>query len=85
IGLVVANVWRPGAGFNADPTKLDAKSIASYQAAAAEQSTVDFFLNISPTSVVDAFAKGDLLQILLFSILFGIALTQLGSAGEKIL
>ncbi|MBN8940330.1 MAG: dicarboxylate/amino acid:cation symporter [Rhizobiales bacterium] len=85
IGLLVANVWRPGAGFNADPAKLDAKSIASYQAAAAEQSTVDFFLNIIPNSVVDAFAKGDLLQILLFSILFGIALTQLGSAGEKIL
>ena len=84
IGLVVANVVRPGAGFNADPATLDASSIAQYTDKAKSQSTVDFVLNIIPNTVVDAFAKGDILQVLLFAILFGFSLSMLGERGRPI-
>jgi aerobic C4-dicarboxylate transport protein len=84
IGLVVANVIRPGDGFNADPATLDAASIAKYTEKAQSQSTVDFLLNIIPNTVVDAFAKGDILQVLLFAILFGFALSMLGERGRPI-
>src|SRR5689334_17742532 len=70
IGLVVVNVIQPGAGFNADVTKLDTKALTALTAKAPATSTVDFLLNIIPTSVVDAFAKGDILQVLFFAILF---------------
>ncbi|QWT45964.1 dicarboxylate/amino acid:cation symporter [Azospira inquinata] len=78
IGLVVVNVLKPGAGMNVDPHTLDTKGIAHYTEAAAHQSTVDFFMNIIPNSVVDAFAKGEIIQVLLFSVLFGLALSHLG-------
>ncbi len=84
IGLVVANVMRPGDGFNADPAKLDTKAIAEFTAKAKGQSTVDFIMNIIPNTVVDAFAKGDILQVLLFAILFGFALSMLGERGKPI-
>ena len=84
IGLVVANLVRPGAGFNADPATLDASSIAQYTDKAKSQSTVDFVLNIIPNTVVDAFAKGDILQVLLFAILFGFSLSMLGERGRPI-
>ncbi|NHZ63057.1 dicarboxylate/amino acid:cation symporter [Massilia genomosp. 1] len=84
IGLVVANVVRPGDGFNANPATLDAKAIAEYTAKAHNQSTLDFVMNIIPTTVVDAFAKGDILQVLLFAILFGFALSMLGERGRPI-
>ena len=84
IGLVVANLVRPGDGFNADPAKLDTKAIAEYTAKAHSQSTVDFVMNIIPTTVVDAFAKGDILQVLLFAILFGFALSMLGERGRPV-
>ncbi|PWF41565.1 dicarboxylate/amino acid:cation symporter [Massilia glaciei] len=84
IGLVVANVVRPGDGFNADPTKLDASSIAAYTDKAKTQSTVEFVMNIIPNTVVDAFAKGDILQVLLFAILFGFALSMLGERGRPV-
>ena len=79
IGLVIINVLQPGAGINADPKTLDAKAVAAYTTNAAHLSTVDFLLNIIPTTIVDAFAKGDILQVLLFSILFGLALLRLGA------
>ena len=63
IGLVVANVLKPGAGFNADPAHLDAKSIAQYTHAEG-LTTTDFLMNIIPKTFVDAFAKGDILQVL---------------------
>jgi len=85
IGLVVVSVVEPGVGLNADVTKLDAKSVAAYTAKAHSQSTVDFIMNIIPNSVVDAFAKGDILQVLLFAILFGIALSMLGKKGRPLL
>jgi aerobic C4-dicarboxylate transport protein len=84
IGLVVANVIQPGSGFNADPAKLDTKAIAEFTAKAKGQSTVDFLMNIIPNTVVDAFAKGDILQVLLFSILFGFALSILGERGRPV-
>jgi aerobic C4-dicarboxylate transport protein len=84
IGLVVANVVRPGDGFNADPATLDTKAIAEYTAKAKNQSTLDFVMNIIPNTVVDAFAKGDILQVLLFAILFGFALSMLGERGRPI-
>lgn len=84
IGLIVVNVWAPGAGMNIDPASLDAKSIDKYVGPGKMQSTTDFLLNIIPTSVVDAFAKGDMLQVLFFSLLFGYALHAFGERGKPI-
>ena len=84
IGLFVANILRPGDGFNANPATLDTKSIAEFTEKAKHQSTVDFLLNIIPNTVVDAFAKGDILQVLLVAILFGFALSLLGERGKPV-
>ncbi len=84
IGLIIVNVWQPGAGMNVDPTTLDTKSIAKYAAPGQMTGTVDFLLNIIPTSVVDAFAKGDMLQVLFFSILFGYAMNAFGERGKPV-
>ena len=84
IGLIVANLVRPGDGFNADPATLDTKSIAEFTAKAKNQSTVDFVMNIIPNTFVDAFAKGEILQVLLIAILFGVALSMLGQRGKPI-
>jgi aerobic C4-dicarboxylate transport protein len=84
IGLVVVNVFQPGAGINADPQSIDARSIQSYTQGAQELHGVDFVLNIIPNTVVDAFAKGDILQVLLFSILFGAALSRFGERGRPV-
>jgi aerobic C4-dicarboxylate transport protein len=81
IGMVVGNLLHPGAGFNADPAKLDSHAIAQYAGAAKDQSAVDFLLNVIPNTVVDAFAKGDILPVVLISVLFGYALTRLGERG----
>jgi aerobic C4-dicarboxylate transport protein len=84
IGLIVANVIRPGDGFNANPATLDTKAIAQYTDKAHSQNTVDFLLNIIPNTFVDAFAKGEILQVLLIAILFGFALSLLGERGRPI-
>ena len=84
IGLVVVNVLRPGAGINADPGTLDATAVATFTSSAQHLSTVDFLLNIIPSTVVDAFAKGEILQVLFFSVLFGLALLHLGAAGQTL-
>lgn len=84
VGLVVVNVWAPGAGMNVDVSGLDAKSVASFSGPGKMQSTTDFLMNIIPTSVIDAFAKGDMLQVLFFSVLFGYALHALGERGKPI-
>ena len=78
IGLVVINVVQPGNGMHIDPASLDQKSISKYTAPGQMQTVTDFMLNIIPTSVFDAFARGDTLQVLFFSILFGFALQRLG-------
>ncbi|VXB88002.1 dicarboxylate/amino acid:cation symporter [Massilia sp. 9I] len=84
IGLVVANVIKPGAGFNVDVAHLDTKSIAQYTEKAQHQSTIDFIMNIIPNTFVDAFAKGDILQVLLIAILFGFALSMMGERGRPV-
>ena len=85
IGLVVINVLRPGAGFNADPATLDAKAVADYAKRATTLSTTDFILHIIPTTFTDAFTgSGDLLQVLLVAILFGYAMTHLGRRGQVV-
>jgi len=82
VGLVIVNVVQPGAGMNVDPASLDVKSVAAYTGPGKMQSTTDFLLNVIPNTVVDAFAKGEILQVLLFAILFGFALHALGSRGK---
>src|SRR5579863_8340630 len=78
IGLVVGNVMKPGAGFNVNPATLDPKAVADYAGAAKSQSITDFLMHIIPTTVVDAFAKGDILQVLFVALLFGFALSIIG-------
>jgi aerobic C4-dicarboxylate transport protein len=78
VGLVIVNVVKPGAGMNIDVGSLDAKSIESYVHAAQEQSITEFLLNVIPTTIFDAFARGDILQILLISLLVGFALQAVG-------
>ena len=85
IGIVVVNVLKPGAGFDIDPRTLDPKIGASYAAQAHSLSTVDFLLNIIPASFFDAFAKGDLLQVLLVAMLTAFALNALGERGRPML
>jgi aerobic C4-dicarboxylate transport protein len=85
IGLVVGNVLHPGSGFNINPAALDAKAVADYAGQAKAQSVSDFLIHIIPTTVVDAFAKGDILQVLLVSILFGFALSVAGPRSKPLL
>jgi aerobic C4-dicarboxylate transport protein len=84
IGLFVANIVKPGAGFNATAATLDAKSIEQYTSKAHPLTTTDFLLNIIPNTVIDAFAKGDILQVLLIAILFGFAISLLGERGKPL-
>ena len=84
IGLVVGNVVRPGAGFNADPSKLNGAAVARYAGAAKDQSTVDFLLNIIPNTFIDAFARGDILPIVFVAVLFGYVLARMGERGRHI-
>jgi aerobic C4-dicarboxylate transport protein len=83
IGMIVANVVHPGAGINADVASLDKGAVAAIADKAHPQSTGQFILSIVPSSVIDSFAKGNLLQVLLFSVLFGISLSILGERGQK--
>ncbi len=85
IGLVVGNVVRPGSAFHVDPATLDAKAVADYTGQAQAQSIPDFLLHIVPTTVIDAFAKGDILQVLLVSILFGFALAASGPRAKSLI
>lgn len=78
IGLTIVNTLKPGAGMHVDPASLDAASIAKYTAVAQHHGFIDFMMNIIPSTLVDAFAKGDILQVLLISLLCGAALSALG-------
>ena len=84
IGLVIVNVAKPGAGMNVDPATLDTEGIARYTAPGKMQSTVEFLLDIIPDTVVGAFAQGQVLQVLLFSVLFGFALHKIGGRGTLV-
>ena len=85
IGLLVVHIIQPGVGMNIDANSLDVKGLNVYTEAAKNHNTVDFLLNIIPTSVVDAFAKGELLQVLLFSLLFGCSLAAMKDTGTEVL
>jgi aerobic C4-dicarboxylate transport protein len=85
IGLVVVNLWRPGAGMDVDPATLDTRGIATYTARAGQQSTVDFLMHVIPNTVVGAFAEGEILQVLLIAVLFAFALQALGQYGKPLL
>src|SRR5271170_2076645 len=82
LGLLVANVLRPGAGFSGGQS--NAAAVSGFAKQASEMKSVDFVLHIIPDSAVGAFAAGDILQVLLFSVLFGFALMTLGSNGERL-
>jgi aerobic C4-dicarboxylate transport protein len=85
LGLIVVNLVEPGAGMHVDASQLDTKAIASYTASAAKPATLtDFLLNLVPISVVDALAKNDILQILVFATFFGVALSQVGPRGRPV-
>jgi len=85
LGLVVGNLVHPGSGFNVNPATLDPRAVAEYAGQAKAQSVTDFFMHIIPTTIVDAFAKGDILQVVLVSILFGFALSAMGPRCKSLL
>ena len=84
IGLVVGNVVRPGNGFNVNVATLDAKAVSDYAGQAKAQSVTDFLLHIIPTTVVDAFAKGDILEVVFVALLFGFALSAAGARAKPL-
>lgn len=84
VGLVIVNLVKPGAGMNVDVSALDTKSIAAYTGPGKMQGTVDFLLNVIPTTFVDAFAKGEILQVLLIAVMFGFALHKFGGRGTLV-
>ncbi|MBI1207373.1 MAG: C4-dicarboxylate transporter DctA [Azospirillum sp.] len=85
IGLVVVNLWQPGHGMNVDVSTINTQGIAAYTQKAAQHSTLDFFMHIIPNTVVGAFAEGEILQVLLFSVLFAFGLQFLGERGKPLL
>ena len=84
IGLFIVNLWQPGAGMNVDATTLDTTSIQAYTTQAKQQDAVGFLMHIIPETVIGAFAQGDILQVLFFSVLAGIALFHLGPRGKPL-
>ena len=85
IGLVVVNVLQPGVGMNVDPRSIDTRSIQVYTTKAGQQSTVEFLMHIIPNTIVGAFAEGEILQVLLFAILFAFGLQIMGERGKPVL
>jgi len=84
LGLVVGNVVRPGSGFHVDPTTLDAQAVSEYAGQAKAQTVVQFLSHIIPNTIVDAFTRGDILQVLFVSLLFGFALSLAGPRGKPL-
>jgi aerobic C4-dicarboxylate transport protein len=85
VGLIVGNFVQPGAGLNIDPASLDGAAVADYAAKAHDSSLIGFLQGIIPATVVGAFADGNILQVLFFSILFGISLAAVGERGKPVL
>src|SRR5918998_6012643 len=85
VGLIVVNLWKPGVGMNVDLSTVDTKSIATFTAKAKEQGTIQFLMDVIPSTVVGAFATGEILQVLFFAILFAFGLQMLGAHGEPVL
>ncbi|WP_429932186.1 dicarboxylate/amino acid:cation symporter [Agrobacterium vitis] len=84
IGMVVSNILQPGAGMHINPATLDGKSVANYAQQAHDTTITGFLMNIIPDTIVGAFAKGDILQVLFFSVLFGLALAMVGDLGKPV-
>ncbi|MES2942172.1 MAG: dicarboxylate/amino acid:cation symporter [Pseudomonadota bacterium] len=84
VGLVIINIVKPGEGMNIDVSTLDTKGIAAYTGPGKMASTTDFLLNVIPSTVVDAFAKGEILQVLLVAVMFGFALHKFGGRGTLV-
>nr|WP_310733807.1 dicarboxylate/amino acid:cation symporter [Rubrivivax sp. JA1026] len=84
IGLVIINIVQPGVGMHVDPATLNTAAVAAYTGPGKMEGTVDFLLHVIPTTVVDAFAKGEILQVLFFSVLFGFALHRFGGRGSMV-
>jgi aerobic C4-dicarboxylate transport protein len=84
IGLVVGNVVRPGSGFNVNVATLDAKAVADYAGQAKTQNVTEFLMHIIPTTVFDAFAKGDILEVVFVALLFGFALSAAGTRAKPL-
>ena len=84
IGLVVVNVLKPGAGMNIDASNLDGHALAGFTEAAKEQGVVPFLMDIIPTTLVDAFAKGAMLQVILLSVLIGAGVSQMGARAKPL-
>jgi aerobic C4-dicarboxylate transport protein len=84
VGLIVGNVVHPGSGFNVNPASLDVKAVADYAGQAKGQGVTEFLMHIIPTTVTDAFAKGDILQVVFVSILFGFGLSSAGPRAKPI-
>ncbi len=84
MGLIVGNLVRPGNGFNIDPTTLDAKAVSEYAGQAQAQTVVQFLAHIIPNTIVDAFTRGDILQVLFVSLLFGFALSLAGPRSKPL-
>ena len=85
VGLIVANVIQPGSGLHINPASLDPKAVQGYVAKAHDTSIVGFLTNIIPDTIVGAFASGDILQVLFFSVLFGLSLAMVGERGKPVL
>ncbi len=85
IGLLVGNLVHPGDGFNVNPATLDAHAVADYAGQAKAQTVTDFLMHIIPTTIVDAFAKGDILEVVFVSILFGAAMSAAGSFARPLM
>ncbi|HEY0525390.1 MAG TPA: dicarboxylate/amino acid:cation symporter [Stellaceae bacterium] len=85
VGLVIANLWRPGSGMNVDVSTIDTKSILQYTTKAQQQSALDYITHIIPSTVVGAFAEGEIIQVLFFAILFAFALSFLGERSRPLL
>ncbi|MGL5632525.1 MAG: dicarboxylate/amino acid:cation symporter [Azovibrio sp.] len=84
VGLFMVNWIQPGVGMNIDPNTIDASGVAAYTAPGKMQGTVDFIMHVIPTTMIDAFAKGEILQVLLVAVLFGFALHSLGERGRVV-
>lgn len=85
IGLITANLIQPGRGLNIDPATLNAGAVAQYAQAAHDSTIVGFLMNVIPDTLISGFVKGDILQVLFVSILFGIALAVSGDHGKPVL
>jgi aerobic C4-dicarboxylate transport protein len=84
VGLVIVNLVQPGAGMNVDPTSLDANAVAQYTGPGKMHTTTEFIMHIIPNTIVGAFAEGEMLQVLLISVLFGFGLHSFGGRGTLV-